>query len=162
MDALWDFLTYVLRVLYNKYHAHSRLKTKTKKYRKIIVEYGLWHLLSKNKTANNNVDNIDLNHELSTRQKRRYTNKMVQLVVNQDASIGIAQDFLHSFASRLINKNIYVQMHVKHLMTPLIVRDINTMLLDWKHDENRQIREAFALKSNNISTRKAMRTRKSV
>lgn len=115
-----------------------------------------------NEDGFNNLDYIDTSRELSPLQKRRYAQRMVKLVINQDASLGIAQDFLKRFATMLIDTHAYVKMHVREKMTPLIIRDINAMLYDVKFDEQRMIREAFATKANNISINKFAQSRKSV
>ena len=162
IQALWDFCTSILRHCYNNYRNHYRIIIKKRKFKKIVVKYGLLGLVNAGDDLLDNNNYLQTSHELSVKQKRRYCQKMVELSIAQDASLGIAQNFLRKFASLLVDKHAMVQLHIRDTMTPLIVRDINTMLYNWRFNNDRIIREAFTNKSNNISVRKAANTRKAV
>ena len=116
----------------------------------MVVKYGLINLID-HLDGFDDSHYLDMTHQLKPQQKRRYAQRMCDLVINQDSSLGIAQNFLKHFASKLIDKHAYVRMHVREKMTPLVIRDINAMLYDVKHNPNRMICEAFASKANNIS-----------
>ena len=159
--ALINFVKASLRHIYNQYQIIGRLKRKIKFYKKILIQYGLFKLSTGIKFIDNKpvIDNVRI---LSPESLKTRAKSFVDLLITQDASISIAQDFLMLFVSKLYEKSDNVQEHLRQKMLPIIIRDINTSIQGWRMDPNRQIREAFGHKDINMSVRKARKTRANV
>ena len=171
INALVNFLTTVCRNSYNRYQKIKRQDRLLRKYRKFMQKYGLVNLLNVGlANDNNNNNNNDNNNNgipnqvinLSTHYLNRRVAKMLDLVVLQDASFGIAHTFTESLTKKIINKSDNVKQTCKEILTPIIVRDINILLKGFKNDPQRMIHEAFNYKIHNISVRKAQFCRNAV
>lgn len=123
--------------------------------------------LARNKTIANaaNISRIDENDQidapLSQRSIKKRVQGMIDLLLTHNAAIGVSHDFLSSFADDII-KNEYIYQHIQKSLTPMIIRQINSAIKDWQHDEMRQVREALGYKAKHISTNKARDTRMNV
>ena len=58
--------------------------------------------------------------------------------------------------------NAEVKSHAQEQFTPIIIRQVNAKIQDWKLDERRMIREALGYKAKHVSTRKAQNIRLNV
>ena len=156
--ALINFVTVSMRFVYNMYQKIGRLKRKNRLYKKILVEHGLYKLSIGVKYVDNGryVDNMK---PLSKKSLQSRANSFVDLLITQDASVCVAQEFLMFFMSKLYDVSPNIQEHLRQKMMPIIIRDINTSIQDWRNDPMRQTREAFGNKHTNMSVRKSRQTR---
>ena len=147
--------------MYNKHQIVNRLRKICWKNRGFCVKYGLLKLstLEENVSDDENISNIN---PLSPQTMRQRVNKMVDLLMTQDAKISIGQQFLNQVMACLFKKNPHVENHFRVKITPLIIRDVNASIKAHRNNPMRIIREAFSNKHINLSHNKALATRKQV
>ena len=159
--ALINFVELALRKIYNQYQLIGKLTRKNKLFKKILVKYGLFKLIQIPDLDDyeSYTDNIT---PLGRHSRDAKIKKFIDLLITQDASVCIAQEFLMKFVTKLYDRNATLQTHLYEKLMPIIIRDINTAIQDHRHDPMRQIREAFSNKNINLSQRHALQTRKYV
>ena len=157
-----EFCKQVCKNQYYEYRAEYRHKTTINKYKNVLIDYGILGLSYDNNGDNNVQAYLDHSNPLSSQQLNLRVRQMVNLVVAQDASLGIIQNFLKTLMKRVTKKYDLIHDDLKTYFTPLIVRDINTMLKNFRNDPMRMTYEAFNYRAQNISYRKAQSCRNSV
>ena len=159
--ALINFTRNTMRFVYNQYQKIGRLTRLNHKYKRFLVKFGLFKLVNAklNQFNQYEFDNIK---PLSQDSINSRASKFVDLLLTHDASINIAQEFLLKFLDLLYKKHDNVQEHLQQKLLPIIIRDINTSIQDYRNDPTRSMREAFANKSMNLSQRKSLKNRKYV
>lgn len=156
VDALWKYNESVLHHCYNQYQSTGKLIREKKKLKNVLVKYGLWNLVKGDVTdpSDDSANNI--------RKTKRTVDKFVDLAVTQDASVGIAQNFLTKFTHKLIDDNSRVSLSVKEKFEPIIVRDINANIRKLRNDKKRITKQAFLKRNHHMSNRQRLDSRKSV
>lgn len=159
--ALINYTRNTQRFVYNQFQKIGKLRRLNYKYKRFLVKYGLFKLANAklNQFKQYEFDNIK---PLSKETINSRASQFVDLLCTHDASINIAQEFLLKFLDLLYKKHDNVQEHLQEKLLPVIIRDINTSIQDYRNDPKRQMREAFANKSMNLSQRKALKNRKYV
>ena len=138
------------------------------KYRDCCVDNGLYSVAnSKLYKKNGDYDDddeceIDVTQPVSKRTLKRREKSMLKLALTHNAAVGVAQNFLNQFTSKLLKKNPSVKQHIQKQMTPIIVRDLNQQIKNHRFNEQRQMEEALILRNKHISTRKHLNSRKGV
>ena len=150
-----------LKAVYNKHQIVNRLRNICWKNRQFLIKYGLLKLstFDENVSDDENVSNVN---PLSPQSMRQRVNKMVDLLMTQDAKISIGQQFLNKVMACLFKKNPQIENNIRMKMTPLIIRDVNASIKAHRNNPMRIIREAFSNKHINLSHNKALATRKQV
>ena len=156
IDALLDFLNVVCRNTYNQYQNKGKHARRSNKYKKFVVKHGVSNLINV-ESDTSNLDNDGPQVPASMRDKK--VSQMMKLILSQNKSV---QDFINQLLKRLINYNDDTRESSKHLLLPLFVRDMNTLIKNYKYDPRRMMTEAFNYKSNNISIRKQQKCRNAV
>ena len=150
-----------LNAVYNKHQIINRLRKLCLENREFLIKYGLLKLstLEHKDSDEESVSNVN---PLSPQSMRQRVNKMVDLLMTQDAKISIGQQFLNKVMACLFKKNPQIEQNLRVKMTPLIIRDVNASIKAHRNDPMRVIREAFSNKHINLSHNKALATRKQV
>ena len=163
VDALWDYNEQVLKKIYNLHQLKTKYILSNKKKSKFLIKYGLWNLYKNdvNSTTDTDSSSSDSN-ELSKFQLRHKINKLVKLAVTQDESVCIAQDFICKFTDELIKQKPHVANHLQEKFTPIVMRQINTSIRNYRHDKKRITRQAFMNRRNHVSQRQSLSARKAV
>ena len=161
--------TFIHDGMLKKYYAHHKLnvsKKNCRKYKKCCVDVGLYsyanNKLLNNDESNNNNEELDVHQPVSPRTLKRRMSNMMKLALTHNAAVGVTENLLSKFTSKLIKTDETVSTHVQEQMTPIIVRDLNTQLKNHRNNVDRVIKEALIVRNKHISTRKHRSTRKGV
>lgn len=162
LEALEDFGSETLKHHYNVRQLLMKSRQKCQIYKSFLVKFSLLQLAKKRLHEMDFEEIIDNSSPLTAKATQYRCDQMLQLLLTHDASVGITQDFLATFNARLLKKQPRMKQHLQQQLTPLIIRQMNSSIQDWRHNEQRVIREALGYKEKHVSVSKQRQSRMNV